>query len=277
MEGFPIDSHWLALLGIVIVIISLLSRLRQRLRQNVQRQAERQKQIESAREAEIKQKQTAALPRSAVGKTVSPDRMPMPDPFGTPFTGGIPAQFARWEAEIHKLGRMITGQIDSKMAALQAITQDANRTAHRLEILVEHLEKIARQQIERQQAASSRTVSSTETDGRFLPVDHTAAAELPAAEATPLAAVLKELNADLDKIHKSISDNPLPPEMIAPVKLFRPAVTPAEDRQPGSQPQLPVRREVEMLADYGYDTEEIARQLNISAGEVDLILQLQGK
>ena len=210
----------------------------------------------------------------------------MADPLGTPFTGNIQGVAAKWESEIHKLGRQIIGQIDSKMAALQAITLDANRTANRLEILVEHLEQIARQQIEWQKsqiAQSQRTL-----DGEAAPRETEPVTVVPSAtgtdaensvpEAAPLGDMLKELSEDLEGVHRAIKQSTTFSEEVEPAVVLRLAELQAQPPEPQSlttRLSSNLRGEVEMFSNYGIEPEEIARRLNISLAEVDLIQQIQ--
>ncbi|MCL2006115.1 MAG: hypothetical protein FWG73_08115 [Planctomycetaceae bacterium] len=258
------SAYYLLLLGIVIVIMTLLRRIGQKTRQNAIKQKEKEAALKAAKVADRKSQAQANFQASAAIPPKS--RMPVAaHPLGTPFVGGVQGHAARWEAEIHQLGRQIIGQIDSKMAALQAITIDANRTANRLEILVEHLEQIAQEQIERQQAMIRNAETSAETDADTA----SPSAVLPAAEAestsdaAPLTEVLQELAEDLEGIHQKIQQSTTLREEPTSATVLR-----IEELQTTS-----IRGEVEMLANYGIEPLEIAQRLNISVGEVDLILQ----
>ena len=246
------------LLGLVIVIVTLLRQLGQRVRHNTEKQRRREAALKAAREAERKSLLQTNLPKSKV--SLPQTRAPLGDPLGTPFAGNIRGQAARWEAEIHQLGRQIIGQIDSKMAALQAITLDANRTANRLEILVEHLEQIARKQIGRQQEAAQNMVAeSVETPSTVI------SAEESAPAATPLADVLQELTDGIEDFRNTVRQSTTFKEQPEPATILRMEEIQAKN----------IRREVEMLTNYGLEPPEIAQRLNISSGEVDLILQVQ--
>jgi DNA-directed RNA polymerase specialized sigma24 family protein len=191
--------------------------------------------------------------------------MPLGDPLGTPFTGNIQGIAAKWEVEIHKLGRQIIGQIDSKMSALQTITLDANRTANRLEILVEHLEQIARQQMEWQQNQREQSAETEELPIEGSPTVIPATVSIP-EKANPLGNVLKELADDLDDIHQTIKRSTVLMEQPEPATILRMASETAYSN---------LRSEVEMLVNYGLEPQDIAQRLNISLGEVDLMLQVQ--
>ena len=57
------------------------------------------------------------------------------------FTGAYkPEKIAQWEVEFFELTRQMTAQIDMKMSALSALSQDAARVCQRMEILLERLE-----------------------------------------------------------------------------------------------------------------------------------------
>jgi hypothetical protein len=59
-----------------------------------------------------------------------------------------PRNIAKWEAEIHQIGRQMIGTLDSKMVALQTLTQEANRVANRIELLLERFEQLTETQFQ---------------------------------------------------------------------------------------------------------------------------------
>jgi hypothetical protein len=237
------------------VIVVLLRQINQRHRQNTKKQRQFEVDRQAALDAERKQQALSVRPKAKV--PVSKTRIPLGDPFGTPFTGAIQGSAAKWEAEIHQMGRQMIGQIDSKMAALQALTLDANRTANRLEILVEHLEQIARQQIEWQASQRTQQDQAPEHVPNVIPVTEST------PESAPLAEVLKELSNDLEGFHKAVEQSITFGKQ--PATVLRLSEFPTNN----------LRNEVEMLSNYGLDVQEIARKLNISPGEVDVMLQVQ--
>jgi len=263
--GLHIELGYLLLiLGIIIVIMTLMRRINQRTRQS----AQKQRQYETARlvalESERERRTLVTHPKSKVSPLQT--RIPMADPFGSSFTGNIQGIAAKWEAEVHQIGRQIIGQIDSKMAALQAITLEANRTANRLEVLVDHLEQIARQQIEWQQnqvVQHAKITTAEQTSVTAPPTVIAVTESIP--EAAPLAEVLKELAVDLEGIHKAIKQSTTFDEQPEQATILRLSELQTKN----------LRSEVEMLSNYGLDSQAIAQRLNISLGEVDLILQVQ--
>jgi len=257
---FEIDLHHIALLGLVLVVLMMLRLWVQRTRRNAKREQERRIAIQAAHETARKQQLSAVVPKSKV--SAAQTRIPLADPFSTPFTGNIQGVAAKWEAEVHQIGRQIIGQIDCKMAALQAITLDANRTANRLEILLEHLEQVARKQIERQQQIAQN--ANADTSPTVL------SAVESAHEAAPLADVLKELTEDLEDVRRTIKQRTTFGEQSKSILVLRPT-----EPQKEETPTTNLRDEVEMLSNYGLDPPEIAQRLNISLGEVDLMLQVQ--
>jgi DNA-directed RNA polymerase specialized sigma24 family protein len=266
-------TNGILILGVIIVIITLVRLMGQRRRQNNMRQQQREVAILAAQEAERKIQAQTLHPKSQVLPPKT--RVLLGDPYGVPFTGAVQGSAAKWEAEIHQIGRQIIGQIDSKMAALQAITLDANRTANRLEILVEHLEQIAYQQSQRTQ----NTGAESAEEGSPTVI----ATTTPVLDAAPLTEVLKELTDDLEGIRKTIKRSttfgeqttPLNPEPAKPesATVLRIADQPARAAATGYP--VNTRDEVSMLSNHGFEPQEIARKLNISLGEVDLILQVQ--
>ena len=252
--SFDINPQHIFLLALVIIALTMLRLMVQRMKKNLEKEQERKAIVKTAQEVARKQHFETVIPKSKV--TPSKTRPPMVDPFGLPFSGNIQGIAAKWEAEIHQIGRQIVGQIDCKMAALQAITLDANRTANRLEILVEHLEEIARKQIERNAQADAATVLST-----VIPATESV------SEVAPLSDVLKELTDNLEGIRKTLKQSTTfgeTPELISILRQTEPKEEPAN-----------LRGEVEMLSNYGLEPQDIAQRLNISLGEVDLMLQVQ--
>jgi len=267
MDSFAIAPEHLALLGLVIVVLTMLRLMVHRIRKNAEQQQQREAAIKAAQEAERKRQLETVVPKSKVSSPQT--RAPLIDPFGTPFAGGVQGIAAKWEAEVHQIGRQVIGQIDCKMAALQAITLDANRTANRLEILVEHLEQIARKQIEwQQQVTQSVRADTAEPDSsNVIP----ATESVP--EAAPLTEVLKELTDDLEGIRKTIRQSTTFSKQPEPATVLKQPEP--QEKAPADKSSTNLRSEVEMLSNYGIAPQEIARRLDISLGEVDLMLQVQ--
>jgi len=271
----PFDPFYLALAGIFVIILVLFRQLGQRARQNAEKQSQREAALRAAQDAERKSQVQTNIPKS---KVILPQtRLPIGDSLGTPFTGALRGSAAKWEAEIHKIGRQIIGQIDSKMAALQAITLDANRTANRLEILAEHLEQIAQKQIEQQQSQALQKSQALQSSADESVSVEESSGVIPAAsvsDAVPLADMLKEITEDLEDVRNTIKQSTTfteQPELATILRL--PAELKAEPSV--ADPALNLRGEVEMLANYGLQPQEIAQRLEISIGEIDLILQVQ--
>ena len=280
MVDFQIEPYSIAVLGILFITFVMLRLTIRRFRKNNEQEWRQEEAMKTAQTAVRKQQMMSSIPKSKVSAPQT--RAPLSDPFGTPFAGNIRGMAAKWEAEIHQLGRQIIGQIDSKMAALQAISLDANRTANRLEILVEHLEQIARQQIEWQQNQIAQNTPNAETVFEGSATADASPTVVPATEsasqAVPLNVVLKELADDLQGIHTTIKRS----TTFAASKLdglpdratiLRP--TDWQTQAADSYSYSNLRGEVNMLSDYGVEPAEIARRLNISPGEVDLILQVR--
>jgi len=254
-----------------IVLLMLVRQLRQRLR----RQANKPKQYKAA--------DHTSEQKSPLQNTPSPKkRMPL-------LAGLLQSSAARWEAEIQQLGQQVIGQIDSKIVALQATTLNANRMAHRLEILVEQLEQIARQQRERQQNQAAHNTDTGITDTGIEPVTKgspadtaptvTAAAVTTATkkfpDAAPLTDMLKEIADDLGDVRKTILQLPTFTEQLDPETPLR--IPELQEEIPvthETDSSVNIRREVETLANYGLSSKDIARKLKISPEETDWILQV---
>jgi len=249
--------HLTLVLGIIIVIVVLLRQISHRHRRNADQQRQFETDRQAALEAERKKQMLVVHPKSSVSSPQT--RVPLADPFGTPFTGNIQGSAAKWEAEIHQIGRHIIGQIDSKMAALQVITLDANRAANRLELLVEHLEHIAWKHVEWQQNQKTQHAQTEHMPTTASPT------VIPVAESSPEAApvVLKEFADNLAGVRKAIKQSTAFSEQ--PMRATIQRLSEVQTKN--------LRSEVEMLSNYGLDAHEIARRLEISPGEVDVMLQ----
>lgn len=259
-----INEHYqlILLAGVVIIALTMFRQMVQRMRKNFEKEMRRENAVQAAQDAEREQQRASVISKAKA--SVPKTRAPLGEPFGTPFTGVAQGIAARWETEVHQIGRQIIGQIDCKMAALQAITQDANRTAIRLELLVEHLEQIAQKQAEWQ-----KQIASDDSD---VSTDVVSVTE-PVFAAVPLTDVLKELTEDLKGIRSTTQQNLTFGKQAKPIAVLRLPEQHAET----STSEVPdnFRGEVEMLSNYGLAPQEIARRLNISLGEVDLVLQVQ--
>ncbi|GHT09811.1 hypothetical protein FACS1894170_01020 [Planctomycetales bacterium] len=290
---FDIPSEYLALVGIAIVIMTLMLQLRSRSKKTAKQKQQEKAAVKAAWEAEKKRAvQTGKALKSTAENAPLPDRMPLGEPLGTPFTGAMLSKhIAKAEIEIHQLGREIIGRIDSKMVALQTLTLEANRTANRLEILVEHFEQLyANNQ-------HSNNGKSENEKHNVIPIAE-AAAKLDDAE--PLADVLEELQEDIANISKVIRDKTVlktaSPQTDGVLKILEPVLTPtpvprslsldslyhapANTEQPSvevpkTSPQLDVRKEVEVMSNYGYTPEQIASSLGITVEEVELVQKLR--
>ena len=261
--NFEFDySYVFLLLGLIIVIVVMMNQVRQRQRQKIQKPRQRDPALQAAQEAERKTQMLTRLPKAKVQTSV-----PLPDPLGIPFVGTIQGNAAKWETEIHKLGRQIIGQIDSKMAALQAMTLDANRIANRLEMLVEHLEQFAQTQMQGQQ--NPRTPQAEGKPTADKPETVIPATAL-APQAAPLTEMLEEFADERENIRRAIRQSTAFTEQPQQATVLRLAELQKEGL--GNDVSASLRSEVEMLANYGLTPKEIAQQLNISQGEVDVML-----
>lgn len=229
---FDIDNTTvLFIAGVVILTTSLLLHLRKRSKIEAEKKAQRRAAALAAKEAERKrQLQTGApikiKPGSLASKAV--DRIPLTEPYDHTFSGtAAPRQIAKWETEIHQIGRQMIGQLDSKMVALQTLTLEANRTANRLELLVEHLERLAAVSGSVPTLASKAQMSpQSEEESELRPpgaVESSEAGAEKPVQAVPdspnilsnenvgspldaFADVLQDLESELDRFHEEIAD-----------------------------------------------------------------------
>ncbi len=182
--------------GIVILTAVLLRLVFKWYRSEARRKAEQQIAAQKARKA-VRRKQTQLgeeVKAAHVVSRVAPERVPLSEPYDKTFTGGAtPQSIAKWEAEIHQVGRQMIGQLDSKMVALQTLTLEANRAANRLEILVEHLEKISKLH----PVSQVESIRSTAAFAQFATEARTAVET--AAEPTVPSIVADEFEAELEE------------------------------------------------------------------------------
>lgn len=385
--------------GIVVVTISMLRHNIKRRRRDLQKEAERQAALRAAREAEARrQREMGQDVKKSEARSSLGSRVPLPKPVDTTFTGAAsPHNIARWETEMHEIGRQVMGKIDSKMIALQTLTAESNRAANRLELLLEQIERIlqhmknaqtvtqefetdpevpAPPQGENAENSENREVPIVKEDvptptvlrdveravnndgGSFADILNDLESEIEelenmeilpgvssASQNVPSATILKaetvseyqaEYRAEYQKMSgeavsaapsvtetnrrgdilslnsgvrseerpsrpplprstspgalslESLYDNGLADR--AGEKLFAVAgmtpsgtlretvkfpVAPSAITEPKRETHRDLRKQVEMMADYGHSSREIAQSLEITAGEVDLILSLR--
>ena len=156
---------------------------------------------------------------------------------------GAPHEMLRWEVEMHETARELSGQLDSKMGALEHLIREADRAAARLEAALRATAKPP----DKAPAAGAATGEASSVSSR---------PNLPERQPTDQAEALKSASA---AGHAS---------------------TTRGAGQADSQPRPPVERryeEIYLLADYGFDAPEIAHRVGSPVGEVELILGLRGK
>jgi hypothetical protein len=365
--------------GIVIMTASLLLHQFKRRRLELEQQAKRRAAVEAIRETERKQQfQTVTTVKAKPEKSSSaaPERISLPDFPDQQFTGMYsPRNIAKWEAEIHQIGRQMIGTLDSKMVALQTLTQEANRTANRMELLLERFEELAQSQFNPtnqlnpikqsnpiNQSNQINQKSSKDQESQQFPVHEekipaklpeplpnlipAGIAELPATslvlndfqpdqlqqpnlnetpETIPHATILKvedikeknkpekkspfyekpTFSPEITSNNNNNNNNSLRQGMTGTGSRIKPLQRPENlsfgslyddklaEREHGEVfavaaasrsglPSIPdsrldLQKQIEMLDNYGYSSRQIAQSLNITVGEVDLLLKLKGE
>lgn len=169
----------------------------------------------------------------------------MPTVPGSPASGQRPGrlpeppdELARWEVQMHDLARTLSGQLDSKMSALEHLIREADRAAGRLETAL---------------AAMQRLNVASPAPGPVASQD-TGLSE-PRPQAVPPGAN----QAEAIKTAKSLPPSPRPAGASEP---------PTADRR---------YEEIYLLADYGFAPAEIAHRVGMPIGEIQLILSLRSK
>ena len=343
--------------GVAILSTTLILSTRLRYQREAKRAAERRAAAQAAKETERKRQAALAEPskvRLASGNHTAPDRIALGTPHDPTFSAGVtPRSIAKWETEIHQIGRQMIGQLDSKSVVLQTLTREANRTANRLEILIDHLETLLKN------VATSQKPTMSDGAEQSYRIPREAVTQTVEA----FTDVLKELENEIDQFHEPVEE-PIPSvtvlkaeDLVVPTNTEKPSTpavsTPtvstlshathritvqpgamefstvssfpipsplASDRQPGlsvtslfddnlvkrheepewplHHPSVPVyqtplieqsalpkliseaapfdkRRQVAMLTDYGYTPKQIAQDLDLTVGEVELMLSLR--
>jgi hypothetical protein len=181
----------------------------------------------------------------------------------------VPEDLTRWEVEMHDTARQLSGQLDSKLAALGHLVREADRAAARLE------------------AALSATRPANLECGGLPPLSvPPEAGGSPASDGESCGDGLKPA------LHPGaaggLSGNDGRPDeppgnqaraLQAPGATEEPAEPPTAG-SPSAAPHLPADRryeEIYLLADYGFDPAEIGRRVNMPVGEIQLILSLRAK
>jgi hypothetical protein len=161
-------------------------------------------------------------------------------------------ELGEWEVHMHDFAREMSGQLDSKMAALEHLIREANRAAARLESAL----AAARRQ---EPPAPAQTVPA-ET---FLRPTSQADALKPAASVAGGGERTKDEGLGIDTDFR-----PNTPSLIPHPSSLSSADRPSRQRR---------HEEVYTLADYGYSAPEIAQQTGTPVGEIELILSLREK
>ena len=152
-----------------------------------------------------------------------------------------PDDLTRWELHMHETARQLTGQLDSKMAALAQLIREADRAAARLEAL---------------RAATSQPAP----DGAG---PHSTSQPAPGCQAILDSPPPRPANQAEALKPAEVTDHFSEPAS-APEGIAR--------RRPDAAERYD---EIYLLADYGFDAPEIAHRVGSPVGEVQLILGLR--
>ncbi|MDR0869293.1 MAG: hypothetical protein LBN39_00725 [Planctomycetaceae bacterium] len=267
--------------GIAILTFSLFRYQIKRKQREVKQMAERKKQARLTAEAEQKRQQQ--LGEQVRQKTYA-GRATLPEPVRDVFTGGAtPKQILKWELEIDEIGRRMLGQLDTKMSAIQAMLLEANRTANRIEILLETLEKY-------KNPANSFSHSGYAAGGKNekfelseLEVPQESVAKVAAEESKPVTVLREIKNEPATELpglsalsaEAGITDSRPLNESTRVGSHFDSLFSETNRSYRPIHPPLELKKQIETLADYGYEARQIAQNLNITVGEVDFVLSLR--
>jgi hypothetical protein len=181
------------------------------------------------------------------------------EPWGPARLEDAPPELARWQVAMHELARDLKGEIDTKLAALQTLVALARQEAARLEALLAQTQRLAH--VDAAHVSASGHAPSAAPSLASEPGTARAADE--ASVATPKTACQPDTLARL-------ADLADPAAMADPAALANAARTlpppSAADPLADNAIDLAIAR----LTDQGHPAEEIARQLGLPLGEVEL-------
>ena len=188
---------------------------------------------------------------------------------------------AKWEAEVWQKGRQIIGQLDQKMTALQAAALEGNRMANRLEIFVEHLEQTTRKQMEWQQEQRQKQIArNAKVEAIALATVEVPLTVAPIAKSTLKTVALTDvletiagIAEEVEDVGKQISQSTSFYKQVELAEALRHAEPQARTTLARQLPEE-LHADVEMLANFGLEPQEISGRLGIPARELDLLLQV---
>ena len=179
-----------------------------------------------------------------------------------------PQSLDDWEVRMHETARELVGRIDAKLAALQALTHEADRAAARLEQALAAAWRNDAPEASNDAPATAGVVPAA----AGAAASPNAAAARPPGESRPKPVPvgdLPELAPEGRELHVPRADQ-------------ADALRTAGDRSGidlSTMPPSESRRheEIYLLADYGFAPAEIAHRTGMPIGEVELILRLREK
>jgi len=167
-------------------------------------------------------------------------------------------EMIEWEVQVHDLVREMSGQMNSKMAALEHLVREADRAAARLEAALGKASRSREGQAREGQSREGEAPAEPQGAGRLAPED-----------VSPLTGPAQALR------HPTSQADALRPPAAGDQPHGR---THGEDDLSAPRPSRQRRHEeVYTLADYGYDAAEIAQRVGTPVGEIELILSLRDK
>jgi hypothetical protein len=157
---------------------------------------------------------------------------------------GVAREMVEWEVQVHELVREMSGQLNSKMAALEHLIREADRAAARLEAALAAA------------GVASPAPAPPPEQPTHSPDDvrTSAGPQDDARRPTSQADALKPVT-PADRVSEADRANE-----------ERSAARPTRQRR---------HEEIYTLADYGYDAAEIAQRVGALVGEIELILSLR--
>jgi hypothetical protein len=181
---------------------------------------------------------------------------------------GAAREMIEWEVQMHDLVREMSGQMNSKMAALEHLVREADRAAARLEAALDKASRSREGQAREGQAREGQAREGQAREGE-APAEPQGAGRLAPEDVSASTGPAQAL------LHPASQADALRPPAAGDQPHGR---SHYEDDLSAPRPSRQRRHEeIYTLADYGYAAAEIAQRVGTPVGEIELILSLREK
>ena len=179
---------------------------------------------------------------------------------------GAAREMIEWEVQMHDLVREMSGQMNSKMAALEHLVREADRAAARLEAALDKASRSREGQAREVQAREGEAPAEPPEMARPRELARQAPVSEDVSPSTGPAQALLHPASQADALRPPAAGDPPHGRSHGEEEFSAPR--PSRQRR---------HEEIYTLADYGYDAAEIAQRVGTPVGEIELILSLRDK